>query len=207
MQWEIHLDSVELRQPPFRKRPEGFNPVDVHTVALGKLVLPVVHAKMPIVTDGHQTVVPPPAIGVDHRLRGDLAENHILKRSLLTVRNNLREDFAVALEDAEDRLLQGAPAPLEPAVKSSSASGSAVGLVALGLTDELAFLLDSMSVDGDPKPPKVMIDRLAIHSDQPSSSSGIDVDTETPQNLFYNVSADLPLWKHSSRLLTSQVMV
>lgn len=166
MQWEIHFDPVELRQPPLGERPEGFNAVDVHPVALGKLVLLVVHPQMLVVADGHQPIVSPPAIGIDHGLLCHFPENEILKCLLLAVGYDLGEDFTLALKDAEDGLLQRASTTLKLTMESSSAPGSKVGLVALGLADDLAFLLDSMGVDRDPKPQKVVVDCLAVHSDQ-----------------------------------------
>jgi len=162
---------------------------------------------MLVVTDRYQIVISAPAIGVNHCFLGHLTQDDILQSLLLAVGNDLGEDFPVAFEDTEDRLLEGASASLEFALEAPFAPSSEVGLITLGLSDDLALLLDTMSVDRDANLQEIMIDGLAIHSDEQGRPRGVDVDTETSQNLFDDVGADFLLCKHASRLLTFQVMV
>ena len=73
-------DAVELGQAAFGVAPEALDAVDVAR-ASRELVSAMMDPQMLFVTDVHQPVVPPPAVGMDDDLRLDLASNNSQKRA------------------------------------------------------------------------------------------------------------------------------
>ena len=61
------------------------------------------------ITNVNQPVVTTPAVRVDSRLEGDPTANDGLQRGFRAVRDDLRIDLAIALEESEDRSLTPRP--------------------------------------------------------------------------------------------------
>src|SRR5271156_269860 len=108
MKIEISFDPIEPGETALGEAPEGFNAVDV-SPALGKGFL-FIDADMLVKADVHQAVVAGPAVGANDAGRIDPAPNNSSQRGLRAVLNDLRVDFSVPFEDAEDRLLKSASA-------------------------------------------------------------------------------------------------
>ena len=97
----VRRQPVELLQSSFRRRPKALNSVDV-AVVNGKLIAHMINTKMFLETNINQSVIAAPAVRMNHRLRLDAPANNRLQRFLRAVRDNLRVNRTVTLEDAED---------------------------------------------------------------------------------------------------------
>ena len=65
----------------------------------GELIFSVIDAHVFFESQVHQSIVPSPAIGMDHALKIYTAADNGLQRDLPTIRHDLGVDFAVAFED------------------------------------------------------------------------------------------------------------
>ena len=106
MKIEVGFDSVELSQAALGEAPEGFDAVDM-SAAVGKGLL-LVDAHVLVVADIDQAIVTGPTIGADDALRVDPPPNDGSQGISGTIVNDLGIDLPLALEDAEDGLLERA---------------------------------------------------------------------------------------------------
>ena len=122
MKIEIDFDTVELGEPAFGEAPESLNAVDMGATFCKSLLL--VDAHMLVVADIDQAIVSWPAVGADDALGIDPPADDGPQGVLGAIGHDLREDFPLPLEDAEDRLLERSPAP-QPGQRTSA--NAAVG--------------------------------------------------------------------------------
>lgn len=107
-------DTVELLQPAFGETPKALYSVYV-VRAVSKLIPAVIDAKMLRITDIDQPVVPTPFVRVDDRIGVYSAPYNGLKGAFLAVRDDLRVNAPVPLEDPEDyRLARSSASALAP---------------------------------------------------------------------------------------------
>ena len=93
------------------------------------------NTKMLGIAEINQPVVATPAVAVDDALNGDLSPDDLLQSALPAVGDDFRVDPALPLEEAEDRLLEGAASPLSPALEAAYPSGAEVALIDLYASD------------------------------------------------------------------------
>lgn len=144
MEKEVGLDPVKLGQPAFGGGPEGFNPVDVNSVA-GELVLAVVDSKVLVKADVHQTVIAAPGVGVDGAGEINFARNDGPQGAAFTVRENLGVDPTSSFKDPKDRLAVSASATVGR--HTFDVFRTKVALIHLHLTDKLSQLGHLLGVD------------------------------------------------------------
>lgn len=80
--------TIELRQAPIGKARKGLDPVDMVTTS-NKLNIAVIHPKIFIKANIHQTIISTPAIGFDSAKRICFASDNRLQYALRRVGNNL----------------------------------------------------------------------------------------------------------------------
>ncbi len=102
--------SVELLQAPLGVAPEALNAVDM-MCASGKLVLCVMDSVMFRVADINESIIAAPTITMNNGFRSNATANNGLESGLRAVRHNLRIDFAVSLQQSEDRCLATGSTP------------------------------------------------------------------------------------------------
>ncbi len=100
---------MKLLQAMLSPTPEALNPVDMRR-AWRKLACAVVHSIVFRGADINESIRAAPAITMDDRLRSKATANNGLKGGLRAVRHALRRDFAVTLQQSEDRSLATSPA-------------------------------------------------------------------------------------------------
>ena len=116
--------------------------------SLHKLTLGVLHAKMLVITHIHQSIVAPPAIGVDHAARINLLADDGLQRCFLAVWNDLRVNLPLSQEQAKHRLFARASPTLELTRTTANSAGSKVALIHLYLSHHSLKLLEPVGING-----------------------------------------------------------
>ncbi len=104
MEGKEFFDAVEFGEATLGKTPEGFDAIDVN--ATGSEGLGLVDADVFVVADIDQAVIAAPVIGEHDAGRIDLAAQDGVQSAGRAVGHNLGVDAALALVDAEDRLLE-----------------------------------------------------------------------------------------------------
>ena len=89
--------AIELCQPPFGKAPKGFNTVDM-VASPDKLVVAMVDPEMLVKTNIHQSIVPPPTIGMNHAVNTCLSPDDGLQRAFGGIRHDLGINTITSLE-------------------------------------------------------------------------------------------------------------
>ena len=97
----LRWDAFELSQTQFGIGPEGLDSVDM-AVTSSKLGFSMMDSKVLGVSDVHQALIASPTVTVDDAIDRDMTSNNLLQRGLSGIRDNLRIDPAIALEDTED---------------------------------------------------------------------------------------------------------
>lgn len=82
MEFKVHFDSIELHQPSFGKRPEGFNAINRGSVSFHKLITSMVHSVMLVIANIYQAIIASPLIGIDNTLNVYSSSDNPLERSL-----------------------------------------------------------------------------------------------------------------------------
>jgi hypothetical protein len=95
---------MKLLQAMFSEAPEALDPINVVRAAR-KLIRSMIDSVMLRVTDINKAIIAAPPIAMNDRLRRDATANNGLKRGFRAVRHNLRIDFALTLQESEDRSL------------------------------------------------------------------------------------------------------
>lgn len=190
MEWKVPLDPVELGQPSLGEAPERFDAVDVDTLTFGKLILTVVDSIVAIVANVNETVITPPAVGVNDRISRNTAQNQGLEGGFLAVGHNLSEDSASPLKDAEDRLFLGAAATFQFAMEATNTFGAKVRLVHFRFTDYLFHLLALIPVDGEAASAKEAVGGFAVDTDERGRSRRINVEAKALKQLGHFASTD-----------------
>ena len=160
MKIEIDLDAVELGEPAFGEAPEGFNAVDVGA-AFGEGFL-LVDAHMLVVADIHQAVVSRPAIGADDALGVDSPANDGPQGVLGAISHDLGVDFPLALEDAEDGLLEGSTAPQPGQGTAPNPARPKVTFIHFHHPSKLPALVHPLQGDEQPEALVKGVHRLAV---------------------------------------------
>ena len=97
----LRWGSFELAQTEFGIGPEGLDSVDM-AVTSGEFIFSIMDSKVLGVSDIHQAPIASPTVTVDDAIDRDMTTNNLLQRGLSGIRDNLRIDPAIALEDTED---------------------------------------------------------------------------------------------------------
>ena len=122
VEFEISLHAIKLCQTAFCKAPKGLNTIDMNRFF--RKVFGFVDTKMFVEPNVHQSVVALPAVGVDNAFRGNLAPDDGLERLGRAISDQFSANRAVTLIDAENRLLERAPAPFAGAGASANPAGA-----------------------------------------------------------------------------------
>ena len=136
-----------------------------------------------------QPVVPTPAIAVDDAFRGDLPPDDPLQCALLAVRDDFGVDPALPLEDAGDRLPEGAAPPLSLPLEAAGPSGPEAAPVDLDTPDEPFLEGRLVEVDGPAEQAVPTVHRVAVEPRQQRRPARLDVDAEAPDCFFDPISA------------------
>ena len=160
MKIEIDFDAVELGEPAFGEAPEGFNTVDVGA-AFGEGLL-LVDAHMLVVADIDQAVVSRPSIGADDALRIDPAPDDGPQGVLGTIGDDFGIDLSLTLEDAEDGLFEGSPAPQSRQGASPDPAGTKVTFINLHHSSKRPAPVHPLQGDQEPEALVKGVHRLAI---------------------------------------------
>ena len=94
--------SMELYQPVFCKRPEGFNSVNV-AFAPDKFISTMMYPIMLLVTQIHQAIITSPLIRMDNTFRRDSASYYCLQSCFGAIRHYLSIYFSLSLKNTENR--------------------------------------------------------------------------------------------------------
>ena len=76
MELEVFLHAVELGEAAFCEAPETFDPIDMD--AIFREIFGLIDPEMLVISHINEPVIAAPAIGVDHRVKRDLATNNVL---------------------------------------------------------------------------------------------------------------------------------
>ena len=120
--------TVEFGQSPFGETPKRFNAIDVNPFAVREM-LGLVDPEMLVVAYVNQPIIPPPPIGVNHRIEAYTLENYPLKRFAATVGNEFGVNFAAAFEHTKSWTLPGTPTSFVNADFAPDTLRSEVGLI------------------------------------------------------------------------------
>ena len=164
MKLEVLLDSIELLEPPFRKTPEGFNPIDVNLSLQGKFVFPVIDPKVFVISYVHQTVVSSPPIGIDDTVDIDLTADDGLQRLLLSVGDDFGIDLAFTKEDPEDGLFSCASTSLELPTETSLTACPEVALIQFYISYDLVEALHLIIIDDLTEEAIIPVDGITVDS-------------------------------------------
>lgn len=89
--------AVKLCHASFSIAPKGLDSINM-PIAIGKLIFTVMHPKMLIKANIHQTTITTPTIRVNDRVRLNTASDNALQRGSRAIWHNLCIHFAVALK-------------------------------------------------------------------------------------------------------------
>ncbi len=92
--------TVKFCQASFGVAPKGLDAIDM-PIAIGKFIFAVMHPKLLIKANIHQTIVTAPAIRVKHRMWLDTPSDNALQCDSGTIRHDFRIHLAVALKQAK----------------------------------------------------------------------------------------------------------
>src|ERR1700679_1987702 len=150
MKIEINFDPVEPGQTALGEAPEGFDAIDV-SAAFGEGFL-FIDADMLVEPDVHQAVVAGATIRADDAGGIDPAANNRSQRGLGAVFNDFGIDLSTSLEDAEDRLLEGASTAQTRQGTAPYPTWSKVAFIDLYNPLKLAALHHSLNCDQKAEP-------------------------------------------------------
>lgn len=186
MEIEVGFDAVELSEAALGEAPEGFDAVDVCAAPSEGFAL--IDADVLVVADIDQAIITGPAIGADDALRVDPPANDGPQSLGGAIRDDFRIDFPVAFKDAEDWLLERAPAPQTRQGSASHPAGSKVTFINFHNPPELVPLLHALQGNHQPKARVECVHRLAIELQQPRRLCRREIQTKTLQNFFYAIT-------------------
>lgn len=128
MEVKVGFHSVELGQSPFGETPERFNAIDVNAFPVREM-LGLIDPEVLAIAYVNQPIIPPPAIGVNPRIRAYTFEDYLLKRFAAAVGNEFGVYLSVAFEYTKNWTLPGSPPPFMNTHFASDALRSEVGLI------------------------------------------------------------------------------
>lgn len=102
---KVLFHPVELGQPAFGIRPEGFDTVNVDSLAVGELIFLMIDPKVLIVTNIYQTSIALEGIRVDSATQVYLPRDDGMQGSGAAIRDDLGIHSSFPLVDAKHRLL------------------------------------------------------------------------------------------------------
>lgn len=149
MKIEIDFDAVELGEPAFGEAPEGFNTIDMGA-AFGEGLL-LVDAHMLVVADIDQAIVSRPTVGADDALRVDPAANDGPQSVLGAIRHDFSINLPLPLEDAENGLFEGSPAPQAWQGASPNPAGTKVAFINLHHSSKRTAPVHSLQSNQEPE--------------------------------------------------------
>jgi len=173
----LRQDAFEPGQAELGIGPEGLDSVDM-AVASSKLVFSMMDSEVFGVADIDQTLVASPAITMDDAVDRDMPPNNLLQRGFSGIRDNLRIDPAIALEDAEDDGFR----PSATTAFTPNSPRTEVGFVDFDLSCEGAVartLINQASTDSLVD----RVDRTDAESTQIGGLRGRKIKGEEAQNL------------------------
>ena len=137
---------------------------------IDELVIPMIHPQVLGIAHVYESVIAPPAIRVNGRLKSHLSPNDGLQGSFRDIRNDLSIDLSVPLEDSErDGLSEGSSAPF-----SLDPSRSEVGFINLNLPLKGRGLLTGFG-DSLPDPGKITVYRVPVEMSELRDLDGSEV--------------------------------
>ena len=142
-----------------------------------------VDAEMFVGPNVHQPVIAFPAAGMDNALRRNLAPDDGLKRSGRAVRDQLCVSRSVTLTDAEDRLLERAPASFSGAGPATNPGGAKETFINLNHTEYLLLLGCLMEINQPPEGQKIPVHGLSVQLQVQRGSGSVNVDAKAFNNL------------------------
>jgi len=165
----IGLDAAEFGEAQFGEAPKTFNPIDVVFTA-GKLVFMMMDAVM-FVTTQNEALVGLPTIGLDGGGGEHLPLDDRHQCLLGTVFDDLGEDLAPALEQADDgRLAAGSAPPF-----ATDPARPKIGLIHLDLSGERPGLVHRQFQNPQPQQIVIMLHGVAVQSQQHARGQGWNV--------------------------------
>src|ERR1035438_10304379 len=169
------VEATELRQAHLGDAPEVLNAIDVG-LALHELVAAMIHPVMFLIAQIHPAAVTLPAIRINHAAQGHLALQNGRQHRPGTVRDDLRANLSLPLEQAEDgHFLKSSPSPFPPDPSSAEITFVNLNLAAQG---RLGFAEHG---DALPEMAQVKVDRVAVQPGQLGDFSGFHIQTKQPQ--------------------------
>ena len=145
-----------------------------------------------IVPNVHQSVIALPAVGMDNALRGNLAPDDGLERFGRAVRDQLGVHRAIALIDAENRLLERAPAPFTRTGPPANPSRAKEAFINLNHTNYLFFSKELMCMNQCPECQKIPIHGFSIALQEQSCFGRVNVDAKAFNNFSILYRLNLP---------------
>jgi len=166
--------SPELRQTHLGDAPEVLNAIDVR-LALHKLVAAMIHPVMLLVAQIYQAAVALPAIRINHAAKRHLALQNGRQHSAGTVRDDLRVNLPLPLEQPEDgNLFKSSP----PALAAHPAPAKET-FINLHLPPQRRFRFAQQS-NALPNVAQVKVDRVAVQAGELGDFSGFHIQTKQP---------------------------
>lgn len=194
MKIKVGFDSVELGQAALGEAPEGFDAVDM-SAAVGK-GLSFVDAQVLIVADIDQAIVTGPAIGADDALRVDPPPNDGPQSIGRAIVNDLRINLPLALEDAEDGLLERATAAQTRQRSAPDAARPEVTFIHFDYSSERPALAHPLQTDEQPEALVKGVDSLAIELQQPGRLRRRQIETKALHNFSDPIARQLAPFEH-----------
>ena len=182
MKIKVGFDAIKFDQAALGEAPEGFDAVDVCAAPSEGFAL--IDADVLVVADIDQAIITGPAIGADDALRVDPPANDGPQSLGGAIPEDFRIDFPVAFKDAEDWLLERAPAAQTRQGSASHPAGSKVTFINFHHPPELAPILHALQSNRQPKTLVKRIDRLAIELQQSSRLRCGQIQTKALQNFL-----------------------
>lgn len=147
------------------------------------MVNPVVFAVAHI----HQAIVSTPPICVNHAFQTYFAPNNLLKRSLFTIRDQLRVNPALSLKDSKNGLLVGSSATLAFASETPDSACSKVAFVTFDLPIQFCKLYCLVVIDAQSEQMVETVDSLSIETHELGSLSGVNIQAKMTHDFSYLV--------------------
>ncbi len=169
------VEAAKLGQTHLGLAPEVLDAVDVR-LAPDKFIAAMIDPVMLLIAQIHQTAVALPAVGIDHAAQGDFTLQNGRQHGTAAIGNDLRVNFSVAFEQAENRhLLKSSPSPL-----AFDAASAEIAFVDLHLTTQRRFGFADFS-QALAEMAAVKVDRVAVQAGQLSDFSGFHIQTKQTQ--------------------------
>lgn len=183
---EVRFEAIELGEPTLGEAPEGFNAIDVYTLA-GE-VLAFMDAQMLIIADVDQAVLAAPALGDHHALHADASANGLLQAGSGYIGDDFRVDPPLPFKYAEDRLLMRSSSP-PGTLPTAQPAGAEIALIHFHGADKRLHFPHLPLVNRRPEQAIIAVDGLAVQTQQLGRLACIDVETKASNYFRHPVLA------------------